>query len=227
MKEPKDWITVNGVHVPIFDGESKEDAVNKFIHKTKNKEEQIKSLKEQASKLSLFGEAGKKKRDLLLQAEMIENDFTGTLDEYKAKKESDKQKTLEKIKRQKEQENQSKSTTKKSVYKDMTNEQIVEKMNELGLKFTQNPKEAIYALSDGRLISDDFKKGIRGEEHRVLESIVDGNRYDKNFWDKALSSTKMLMLVPETKVAIMSDNQQLSLQQNAILKKLGYLLQKG
>ena len=34
-KEVKQWITVNGVHVPIFEGESKEDAVKNYLNKRK------------------------------------------------------------------------------------------------------------------------------------------------------------------------------------------------
>ena len=30
-KEPKQWITVNGVHVPIFEGDTKEDAIRRAI----------------------------------------------------------------------------------------------------------------------------------------------------------------------------------------------------
>lgn len=33
MKEPKDWITINGQHVPIFEGENKREATSKFINK--------------------------------------------------------------------------------------------------------------------------------------------------------------------------------------------------
>lgn len=33
QREVKQWITINGVHVPIFEGESKEDAVNRAIAK--------------------------------------------------------------------------------------------------------------------------------------------------------------------------------------------------
>ena len=33
QKEPKDWITVNGKHVPIYEGESKQDAFNRAVAK--------------------------------------------------------------------------------------------------------------------------------------------------------------------------------------------------
>ena len=41
-REPDDWITINGQHVPIFEGESKREAVSKFI---KNKTSKVKKNK--------------------------------------------------------------------------------------------------------------------------------------------------------------------------------------
>ena len=41
-KEPVGWVTVNGKHVPIFEGESKEDAVARSISTNEDKKnEQI------------------------------------------------------------------------------------------------------------------------------------------------------------------------------------------
>lgn len=53
-KEIKQWITINGQHVPIFEGESKQDAVNRAIAKNNEdvKEKQIAKNKEQADKLN-------------------------------------------------------------------------------------------------------------------------------------------------------------------------------
>lgn len=35
-KEPKQWITVNGNHIPIYEGESRDAAIKKFFNKSKN-----------------------------------------------------------------------------------------------------------------------------------------------------------------------------------------------
>lgn len=35
QKEVKQWITVNGMHIPLFEGESKKDAISKLKNKTK------------------------------------------------------------------------------------------------------------------------------------------------------------------------------------------------
>lgn len=37
-KEPKAWITVNGVHVPIFDGDTTESAIKNHMSKVVNKD---------------------------------------------------------------------------------------------------------------------------------------------------------------------------------------------
>ena len=42
-KEPKAWITVNGNHIPIFEGESKGDAIERF--KRQKKEEALENVK--------------------------------------------------------------------------------------------------------------------------------------------------------------------------------------
>jgi len=54
QKEPKDWITVNGKHIPIFEGESKDDAYNRYVAKTNEdtKEKQIAKHKEEADRLN-------------------------------------------------------------------------------------------------------------------------------------------------------------------------------
>ena len=53
-KEPVNWITVNGKHVPIFEGESKQDAYNRAIAKENEskKSEDIKRNKAQADRLN-------------------------------------------------------------------------------------------------------------------------------------------------------------------------------
>lgn len=53
-RQPVGWITVNGVHVPIFDGESKQDAINRSIaeNNAATKEKQIAENKRQSDKMN-------------------------------------------------------------------------------------------------------------------------------------------------------------------------------
>ena len=60
-KEPIGWITVNGRHIPIFEGESKDQAVNRYIAKTneEKKQKDIARNKAQADKLNGIQESYK------------------------------------------------------------------------------------------------------------------------------------------------------------------------
>lgn len=60
-REPKEWITVNGIHIPIYEGETKAQAINRHIieKNEETKEKQIEANKKQADELS----AKKKKPD--------------------------------------------------------------------------------------------------------------------------------------------------------------------
>lgn len=52
-KEPESWITVNGRHIPIGAGESKEDAISKALSKDANtKEKQISNNEQEAKRLN-------------------------------------------------------------------------------------------------------------------------------------------------------------------------------
>lgn len=53
-KQPKTWITINGVHVPIFEGDTKQDAFNRSIAMKNEaiKAKQIAKSKEQAEQLN-------------------------------------------------------------------------------------------------------------------------------------------------------------------------------
>ena len=53
-KEVKQWITMNGQHIPIYDGESKEDAVNRAIaNKNEDtRQKQIANNKKEADRLN-------------------------------------------------------------------------------------------------------------------------------------------------------------------------------
>lgn len=95
----------------------------------------------------------------------------------------------------------------------MNNDQIVSTIIEEGYNMTDNPYEAIYILTDGQLISGDFDYGSRGTDHRMIEIVTPINRYDKNFWDYVHRELKLVMLVPETKVALIKKGQELTAAQ--------------
>lgn len=82
QKEPIDWITVNGAHVPLYDGESKEQAISRhlsIIKAEKDKELQIAKNKEQADRLNgKIDHVGSYKKNFgikLLNSEKIDSRF--------------------------------------------------------------------------------------------------------------------------------------------------------
>ena len=104
----------------------------------------------------------------------------------------------------------------------LSDDEIVRKFEDAGLETTNNPREAIYLLRDGTLISG-FYEGIRSEDHRCAECLFnDTNRYDPYFWDKLFETTGMAILHPETEKALIGKGQQLTEAQQEVLDELGY-----
>lgn len=66
-KEVKDWITVNHKHVPIYEGESKQDAINRVVAKDNEdkKQSDIAKNKEQADKIAQVKKKPNKLEDRL------------------------------------------------------------------------------------------------------------------------------------------------------------------
>lgn len=54
-KEPVDWITVHGVHIPLYEGQSKEDAVSGFIEKVKGQTEKKGNKNDRTESKNEFG----------------------------------------------------------------------------------------------------------------------------------------------------------------------------
>ena len=84
-KEPIDWITINGVHVPIFEGETKEEAASRFIQekqsvKIGDKEVEVHKSDNPLLDDSLTEEELRKE----MQDKFIDKDSYLYSDEYKA-----------------------------------------------------------------------------------------------------------------------------------------------
>ncbi|MCY8256471.1 hypothetical protein MOC12_21170 [Bacillus spizizenii] len=104
----------------------------------------------------------------------------------------------------------------------MTTEQIVNAIIEEGYNMTDNLDEAIYILADGQLISGDFDYGMRGTDHRMIECIAEGDRYDNNFWENVHNEFQLVRLVPETQIALIIEGQELTAEQEEILNNSSY-----
>lgn len=72
------------------------------------------------------------------------------------------------------------------------------------------------------MISGDFEMGIRGTDHRMIESLTDYSRYDDDFWSKVHAATGVVMYVPETNVALIAENQKITSIQKELLHSVNF-----
>lgn len=104
----------------------------------------------------------------------------------------------------------------------LNNDQIVEVILEEGYSMTDDLNEAIYMLTDGRMISGDFDCGMRGTDHRMIECVIDGNRYEGSaFWDR-VHEAGLIRMVPETNYALISEGQELTEEQQELINNSDY-----
>jgi hypothetical protein len=104
----------------------------------------------------------------------------------------------------------------------LTNQEITAVVIEEGYNMTDNINEAIYLLSDGSMISGDFDYGSRGTDHRMIEILMESDRYDDNFWNDVHTQLEVVRLVPESNMALIIEGQELSTAQEALLINTEY-----
>lgn len=77
----------------------------------------------------------------------------------------------------------------------VTKEMLVEEGYNVGKRYN----ESIYILQDGTLVDGDFQKGVgRCEDHRMMESFSEFDRYDGDkFWNDIMLTKGLIMIVPE------------------------------
>lgn len=108
----------------------------------------------------------------------------------------------------------------------MNMKQIKNKLIEYDYKLTTNPMESIYIFPDGSMIDGGFDCGSRGEDHRMIECLMESDRYDNHFWDDVHIQLNVVRLVPESMIALISKGQQLTKKQLTIINKTEYLVEE-
>jgi hypothetical protein len=94
---------------------------------------------------------------------------------------------------------------------------------ENGYKITDNIHEGIYILEDGSLIDGEFDPYAgRCEDHRMMESFTDKERYDDDFWDHITREFNVVMVVPETEFILLKPWQNVTPEQQRVMDALGY-----
>lgn len=110
----------------------------------------------------------------------------------------------------------------------LINNKIVDTITseEEGYTLTEKANEAIYILSDGRMISGYEEGGnTRTIDHRMVECLMETDRYDNEFWEEVHARFKLVMLVPETKIALVKPGQKITDEQQNVLNELEYKLE--
>lgn len=90
------------------------------------------------------------------------------------------------------------------------------------LFITNNLKEAIYLLPDGLGIWGEFYDGFRCADHRQIEQVTKLTRYNEDFWNEVHFSLGLVRLVPESEIALIRHNQELTDKQQKAIAFLGY-----
>lgn len=181
------WRTVGGRRIFIKDGEDlatamknsgkfkkneikneKDDKKAKTKLTDEEKEEEIRKLQEEFEKTSLFDP---KKAELRDKINMLEEDFEGTLEEYRAKKEADKQ---ARIKSREEKEN----------IKEQKIKEIEEKRKQLEKDIKDVPKDKLEQyeiIKENNPMLDDYHTGIRSpKDIKTWDEVI--NDEDNFAW---------------------------------------------
>lgn len=116
----------------------------------------------------------------------------------------------------------------------VTNKAIREYMEDMDLMMTTDFTVAIYLLTDGSLISgksaySDNYDGRDLDHHVITALIAEGQNYYQLsdtgiFWQALQAKTGMVMLVPETKEALIAKNQTLTSIQKQLIQANNYHL---
>ena len=146
----------------------KDDKKAKTKLTDEEKEEKIKKLQEEFEKTSLFDP---KKAELRDKINMLEENFEGTLEEYRAKKEKDKQ---ERIKAREEKEN----------IKEQKIKEIEEKRKQLEKDIKDAPKDKLEQyeiIKENNPMLDDYHTGIRSpKDIKTWDEVI--NDEDSFAW---------------------------------------------
>ncbi len=94
-------------------------------------------------------------------------------------------------------------------------EKLMKLLDENGYYLTDNIKESIYILRNGKMISGNFDCGIRGVEHREIAElfIEDEDRYSPTIWSDLHDRTGVVMVVPEKMELLIMEGQELTEEQ--------------
>jgi hypothetical protein len=97
----------------------------------------------------------------------------------------------------------------------ITKEMLIEEGYNVGKYYN----ESIYILQDGTLVDGDVQEGIgRCEDHRMMESFSEFDRYDGDkFWNDIMETKGLIMIIPETQEIYIHPNHMPTKDQEKII----------
>lgn len=106
-------------------------------------------------------------------------------------------------------------------------EQVKATFEEYGYGMTTKFKEAIYIFPNGEMVNGEFDCGTRGNDHRMIECIMDGmDRYTPGFWDAVHERYGVVRLVPEYNSGLVKVGQELTKEQRRMIRAYRYTIEE-
>ena len=206
-REIKSWITINGQHIPIYDGESKQDAVNRYTAKSNEEKRQsdIKRNADEANKLSKekkLAELQNKldnakgliaKSQIHTEIEMLKADWKGTKEEYLAHLKEQREKAVQDSLAKKKAEEKAKQDKAEQTKRQLENElktQPKDKVEQYKIIQQTNPMKDDYHVGIRKPSDIKTWKEIVKSENDDGESFAWGD-FSKKDAEKALKTGKI------------------------------------
>ncbi|EAF5295809.1 hypothetical protein C3Y99_15380 [Listeria monocytogenes] len=107
-------------------------------------------------------------------------------------------------------------------------EELQQFVYDTGQHFTDDANEAMFLWPNGKMTSS-FEQGIRADDHNIISIYFESLDTDEIYklprnemLEVAASTSGVIMLVPETRMALRAENQQLTREQEKVLKNISH-----
>ena len=107
-------------------------------------------------------------------------------------------------------------------------EKLKSLLEDQGYSLTEDDYSCIYVLPDGSMVDGEFDCGYRGLDHNMISFAVPVDRSldYSGFWNYVHNELKLVRVVPETGVCLVSVDQELTEQQSDFISRVEYELER-
>jgi hypothetical protein len=116
--------------------------------------------------------------------------------------------------------------TTKTKYNRKSTKAFIKKWLAEGHFLTTDPNKALYIMENGLMLDAEIYYGQRTLDHRQVEYIATGSRYDKYFWLRLHREYRVVRVVPEHGLALIYKGQHLTRMQQRIILKHGLSVER-